>query len=199
SFGKRVKASENSGFANPGLSLGAALNYQVYKNLGVISQILYQNHQIDNYRYKKDLLLENSSNSYSIQTGGWNNFSLMFGVNAIFYIDDNLTLQPKVMLGANYAQSPKINLSINDSTNHISIIEQSTAKSFAFCFLLGLDVKIDLIHNHYLILGTEFFNADMFFDKVLVKDFTNDSSAYHRFKQPVQTGLIKVGLGFRIK
>ncbi len=195
SFSKRIKSSENSGFANTGLKLDFGFNYQVYKNLGVKSMLVFQNHKIDDYKYKKDIYSENALNQYSITTGSWTNISGLFGAYAIFNLDENLSLQPKILLGFNYGTSPYINLLVEDTSNVVMKIKQEKASALSFCYLLGLDATISLVKKYYLIIGIDSFNADMFFDKVQVKNQTYGIASEFKFKQPIQTISFKMGFG----
>ena len=74
-FGDREK-STTSGFAIPGIKLDGGFNIQLYRHLGIKSIVMWQNNQIDETKYKKDLKAENPMNSYTISSGGWNNFSI---------------------------------------------------------------------------------------------------------------------------
>jgi len=195
SFSKRIKTSENSGFANPGLKLDAGFNYQIYKNLGAKAMLVFQNHRMDDFKYKKDLYLENAINQYTIQAGSWMNVSGLFGAYAIFNLDDNFSIQPKVLLGFNYGLSPDINLKIIDSSKVEMNVLQNRGHSFSFCYLLGIDAQIKLINKYYVLIGCDSFNTDLFFENVKVKNLTYGNQAEFKFKQPVQTFGFKLGLG----
>jgi hypothetical protein len=195
SFGKRTKNADFSGFANAGLHLSSVLNYQLYKNLSIKSQIGFQSNQIDSYRYKKFLIEENSQNSYTISTGAWQNIFLLFGVNANFNIDEDLTFQPKILLGGNFGISPVINLTVRDSAQNITVIKQNKANIVGFCYVLGADFKLKLVKGFYALFSGEFFNSDLQFEKVLLQNNTGRFSTELNFRQPVQTLNLKFGIG----
>lgn len=195
SFSKRIKTGENSGFANVGIKLDAAFNYQIYKNLGVKSMIVFQNHQIDDYKYKKDLYAENTVNSYTLNTKGWTNISALFGAYAKFNVDENLSVQPKILLGFNYGTSPIINLMVEDSSKTIVNIRQEKGNALAFCYIIGIDFNVSLVKNYHLLIGLDSFNADMFFEDVKVKNLTYNNNSEFKFKQPIQTLGFKLGIG----
>ncbi len=195
SFSKRIKTGENSGFANVGIKLDAAFNYQIYKNLGVKSMLIFQNHQIDDYKYKKELYAENAANSYTLNTRGWTNISALFGAYAKFNVDENLSIQPKILLGFNYGISPIINLTVEDSSKTLVNIRQDKGNAFAFCYILGVDFNISLINNYHLLLGFDSFNSDLFFEDVKVKNITYNNNSEFKFKQPIQTLGFKIGIG----
>jgi hypothetical protein len=195
SFGKRTKNSDFSGFANPGLHLSAAVNYQLYKNLSIKTQFGFQSNQIDSYRYKKFLIQENSTNSYTISAGSWQNIFVLFGVNANFNIDNDLTFQPKILLGGNFGISPVIDLTVRDSAQSISLIKQNRGTAASFCYVLGADFKLKLLKGFYALFSGEFFNSDLQFDKVILQNKTSTFSTELNFRQPVQTLNLKFGIG----
>lgn len=199
SFSKRIKTSENSGFATVGIKLDAAINYQLYKNLGIKAMLIFQNNQIDDYKYKKDLYTESSSNSYTISSKGWNNFSALFGAYAAFKLDDNTFFQPKILLGFNYGTSPVIDLTVTDTSKKTFVIEQKRGRAVSFCYLLGFDFKLNLIKNNYILFGFDSYNADMYFERVKVKNLNAGNESEFKFKQPIQTLSLKVGVGRRFK
>lgn len=194
SFSKRVKNESNSGFANPGIKLDASVNYQIYKNLGIKSMVSYQNHGIDDLKFKKDLILENPSNSYTIQSSAWENTSVLFGAFANFNADEAIQIQPKVLLGFNYGRSPVIDLTVSDSTKALSQIKQYSGNAFAFCYVLGLDLKLKLLERTQLLLGGDVFNSDLVFESVKVENKTALNTTTFRIKQPIQTFTIKFGV-----
>lgn len=195
SFGKRTKNADFSGFANPGLHLSAAVNYQLYKNLSIKTQFGFQSNQIDSYRYKKFLIQENSTNSYTIATGSWQNIFVLFGVNANFNIDNDLTFQPKILLGGNFGLSPEIDLTVRDSAQSISVVKQNRGTAAGFCYVLGADFKLKLVKGFYALFSGEFFNSDLQFDKVILQNKTSTYSTEFNFRQPVQTLNLKFGIG----
>lgn len=195
SFGKRSKNADFSGFANTGLHLSAAVNYQLYKNLSVKTQFGFQSNQIDSYRYKKFLIEENGTNSYTISTGSWQNVFILFGLNANFKIDEYFTFQPKILLGGNFGFSPEINLMVRDSAQNNSVIKQNKGNAAGFCFVLGTDFKLKLIKGFYALFSGEFFNSDLQFNKVILQNKTSTYSTEFNFRQPVQTLNLKFGIG----
>lgn len=199
SFSKRIKTTENSGFATVGIKLDAAINYQFYKNLGIKAMFIYQNNQIDDYKYKKDLYTEAPLNSYTISSKGWNNFSALFGAYANFKLDDNMFFQPKILLGFNYGTSPIIELTVADTSKKTFIIEQQRGQAVSFCYVLGFDFKLNLVKNYYALFGFDSYNADMYFDGVKVKNMNDGTESQFKFKQPIQTLSFKVGVGRTFK
>lgn len=195
SFSKRIKSTENSGFATVGIKLDAAINYQFYKNLGIKAMFIYQNNQIDDYKYKKDLYAEAPLNSYTISSKGWNNFSALFGAYANFKLDDNMYFQPKILLGFNYGTSPVIDLTVSDTSKKTFLIEQQRGQALSFCYVLGFDFKLELVKNYYMLFGFDSYNADMYFDGVNVKNINDGTESKFKFKQPIQTLSFKVGVG----
>lgn len=192
-FGNREK-SGTSGFAIPGIKIDAGYNIQLYKHLGIKSMLMYQNNQLDDYKYKKDLLAENPANSYTISSGGWNNISILIGANANFNIADSYHIQPYLLLGFNYCISPDINVTVSDSLKAISEIVQKRGHAFAFCYAAGLDFKADLSNNFQFNLGLNYFNADMKFNKIRVENSYKNSIYEFIVYQPIQTLGFKIGL-----
>lgn len=199
SFSKRIKTDENSGFATVGVKLDAAVNYQFYRNLGIKAMFIYQNHQIDDYKYKKDLYTEAPLNSYTISSKGWNNFSALFGAYANFKLDDNMYFQPKILLGFNYGTSPIINLTVADTSKKTFIVEQQSGQAISFSYVVGFDFKLNLVKNYYMLFGFDSYNADMYFEGVKVKNLNNGTESEFKFKQPIQTLSLKVGVGRTFK
>ena len=192
-FGNREK-SATSGFAIPGIKLDAGYNIQLYEHLGIKSMLMYQNNQMDDHKYKKDLIAENPVNSYTISSGGWNNISALFGANANFNLGESYHVQPYLLLGFNYCISPNIDVTVSDSLKTISTILQKRGQTTAFCYAAGLDFKADLVKNIQFTLGFNYFNTDLKFNKIRVENSYKNSVYEFSAYQPVQTLGFKIGL-----
>jgi hypothetical protein len=192
-FGNHEK-SATSGFALPGIKLNMGYNIQLYKHLGIKSLLQFQNNQIDDYKYKKDLLAENPVNSYTISSGGWNNLSALLGAYANFNLGDSYHLQPYLLFGFNYGMSPTIDLTVSDSLKTLSTITQKRGHAIAFCYGAGLDMKADLTNNFQLTIGVNYFITDLKFEKIRVENSYKNSVYEFIVYQPIQTLGFKVGL-----
>lgn len=197
-FGNHEK-SATSGFALPGIKLDVGYNIQLYKHLGIKSLLLFQNNQIDDYKYKKDLLAENPVNSYTISSGGWNNLSALLGAYANFNAGESYHLQPYVLFGFNYGMSPTIDLTVSDSLKMLSTITQKRGHAIAFCYGAGLDMKADLTNNFQLTIGINHFLTDLKFEKIRVENSYKNSVYEFIVYQPIQTLGFKVGIAKILK
>lgn len=192
-FGNHEK-NMDAGFAIPGLKFDVGFNVQLYKHLGIKSQIMYQNNQIDEYKYKKDLTAEDPANSYTISSGGWNNASAMIGAYGNFNLSKNCHLQPFILGGFNYGISPKIDLTVSDSLEMLSEIKQKRGNAFAFCYGAGIDLKADLENDFQLVIGVNYFYSALKFNKVRLENSYKNSVYDFIIHQPVQTFGFKIGV-----
>lgn len=192
-FGNHEK-SMDGGFAIPGIKIDAGFNIQLYKHLGIKSMLLYQNNQIDEYKYKKDLTAEDPANSYTISAGGWNNTSVMIGAFGNFNLSKTCHLQPYILGGFNYGISPKIDLTVSDSLKMISEIKQKKGNAIAFCYGIGMDVKADLENNFQFVVGVNFFYSALKFNKIRLENSYKNSVYDFQVYQPVQTFGLKIGI-----
>jgi len=192
-FGNHEK-SATSGFALPGIKLDVGYNIQLYKHLGIKSLIQFQNNQIDDYKYKKDLLAENPVNSYTISSGSWNNLSGLLGAYANFNAGESYHLQPYLLFGFNYGTSPTIDLIVSDSLKALSTITQKRGHTIAFCYGAGFDMKADLSNSFQLTIGINHFLTDLKFEKIRVENTYKNSVYEFMVYQPIQTLGFKVGL-----
>lgn len=183
-----------SGYALPGIKLDAGYNIQLYKHIGIKSVLLFQNNQIDDQKYKQDLLADNPVNSYTISSGGWNNISALLGAFTNFNLAKSYHIQPYLLLGFNYGSSPNIDLTVSDSLKAISTINQKRGHALAFCYGGGLDVKADIIKDFQLTVGVNYFNTDLKFDKVRLENSYKNSVYEFTIFQPIQTLGFKVGI-----
>ncbi|MDZ4664564.1 MAG: hypothetical protein SGJ15_06785 [Bacteroidota bacterium] len=192
-FGNHEK-SMDGGFAIPGIKIDAGLNIQLYKHLGIKSMLLYQNNQIDEYKYKKDLMMEDPANSYTISSGGWNNTSLMIGSFGNFNFGKTCHLQPYILGGFNYGISPNIDLILSDSLKMISDIKQKRGNALAFCISAGMDLKADLENDFQFVVGVNFFYSALKFNKIRLENSYKNSIYDFPVYQPVQTFGLKIGI-----
>lgn len=192
-FGNHEK-SMDGGFAIPGIKIDAGFNIQLYKHLGIKSMLLYQNNQIDEYKYKKDLIVQDPANSYTISSGGWNNTSLMIGAFGNFNLGKTCHLQPYLLGGFNHGISPNINLILSDSIKMISEIKQKKGNALAFCYSVGMDIKADLENNFQFLVGVNFFYSALKFNKIRLENSYKNSVYDFQVYQPVQTFGLKIGL-----
>ena len=192
-FGTHEKKS-TSGFAVPGIKLDAGFNIQLYKHLGIKSMITWQNNQLDETKYKKDLTSENSKNTYTISSGGWNNFSILIGVFNNFNVGEKFHLQPFILGGFNYGISPNINVRMIDSLGFSSDILQKRGYAWNFCYGGGVDVKIDLSNDYQFSFGVSGFYCDLKFNSIRVENSFKNSVYTFNIRQPIQTLGFKVGI-----
>jgi hypothetical protein len=192
-FGDREK-STTSGFAIPGIKLDGGFNIQLYRHLGIKSIVMWQNNQIDEAKYKKDLKTENPVNSYTISSGGWNNFSVLIGAFSNFNVGTSYHIQPFILGGFNYGSSPNVNVVVSDSLQMISTISQKRGHAVNFCYSAGIDLKADLDNNFQITLGVNFFYTDLKFNNIRVENSYKNSVYEFIAYQPVQTLGFKIGI-----
>ncbi len=186
--------SETSAFALPGIKLDAAYNIQMYKHMGVKAMLVYQNNQIDDKRYLRDLISKNPLNSYSMSAGGWNNIAAMLGVFGNFNLGKHVHFQPRFCFGFNYGLSPKIDLTVSDSLKNVSVISQKHGNAVAFSFLLGTDFKIDLAKKYQLLFGFDAFSSDLVFQNIRVENSSTNLVTFFTAHQSVGTLAFKIGI-----
>jgi hypothetical protein len=192
-FGKHEKSS-TSGFAVPGIKLDAGFNIQLYRHLGIKSMLMWQNNQLDANKYKKDLKAENPANSYTISSGGWNNFSLFIGVYNNFNIGKSFHIQPYILGGFNYGISPDVEVTVLDSLQFLSNISQKKGHAWNFCYGGGLDLKVDVANDYQFTFGVSGFYCELKFNGVRVENSFKNSVYYFNAYQPIQTLGFKVGV-----
>ncbi len=197
-FGNKDKSS-TSGFAIPGVKLDGGFNIQLYKHLGIKSQVMWQNNQINETKYKKDLIAEDPANSYTISSGGWNNFGLLIGVFGNFNMGSDVHLQPFIMGGFNFGLSPNVEVTVLDSLKMTSHISQKRGNATNFCYGGGLDLKIDLINGLQFITGVNAFYCELKYNGIRVENSYKNSIYEFNALQPVQTLGFKLGIGKIIK
>ncbi len=192
-FGMHEKSS-TSGFAVPGLKMDAGFNIQMYKHLGIKTMVMWQNNQLDETKYKKDLTAENPKNTYTISSGGWNNFSLFIGVFNNFNLSENVHLQPFILGGFNYGFSPDVDVTVLDSLGFTSNISQKRGHAWNFCYGAGLDMKVDVANNFQFTFGINGFYTDLKFNGVRVENSFKNSVYVFDAHQPIHTLGFKVGI-----
>ncbi len=192
-FGSHERSAD-AGYALPGIKIDAGLIIQLYKHIGIKSQLMYQNNQIDEYKYKKELTAQDPANSYTMSSGGWNNTSILIGAFGNFNLGETCHLQPYVLGGFNYGISPNIDLTVSDSLKMLSDIKQKRGHAFAFCYSVGMDIKADLEKDFQLIVGVNFFYSALKFNKIRLENSYKNSVYDFQVYQPVQTFGLKVGI-----
>jgi hypothetical protein len=192
-FGDREK-STTSGFAIPGIKLDAGFNIQLYKHLGIKSSVMWQNNQIDQTKFKKDLEAENSANSYSVSSGGWNNFSILIGAFSNFNVGSSYHIQPYILGGFNLGFSPKVDVIVSDTLEMISSITQKRGHATNFCYGAGIDFKADLDNNLQFIVGVNGFYSALKFNGIRVENTYKNSVYEFTAYQSIQTLGFKIGI-----
>lgn len=196
-FGSKDK-SATSGFAIPGFKLDMGFNIQLYKHLGIKSQLMWQNNQLDETKYKKDLLAENTANTYTISSGGWNNYGIFIGVFGNFNLSSNAHLQPYLLGGFNFGTSPLIKINAIDSLGSNFIITQYSKLAMNFSYAGGLDLKLDIDDSFQFITGVSAFYCELKFNNIRVDNTSNSVNKFN-ILQPVQTLGFKIGIAKILK
>jgi hypothetical protein len=191
-FGSKDKSS-TSGFAIPGIKIDAGYNIQLYRHLGIKTQLIIQSNRIDQTKYKKDLRAENPANSYTISSGAWNNFAFHIGVLGNFNLTSKVHLQPFLMGGFNMGTSPLIKINVLDSLGSSSLITQNTKIAANFSYSGGMDLKIDIAPHFQFTTGVDAFYSDLKFRNIRV-DNTNNSVYEFTIVQSIQTLGFKAGI-----
>lgn len=192
-FGSKDKSS-TSGFAIPGIKMDAAFNIQLYKHLGIKSEVVWQNNQLEKTKFKKDLKNEDPTSSYTVTASGWNNFGIFIGAFGNFDLTKECHLQPYILGGFNLGISPEVNVTVLDADTITSQIKQFKGTATNFSYTGGFLLKFDIARHFQFVTGVSAYYCELKFNGIRIENSRTNAVNNFDILQPVQTLGFKLGV-----
>lgn len=174
-FASKNFNNENAGLAKTGFTTNLQFGYQILKNLGVTTTVLYSTYNLDVSEFAQ----------YGVTADHWQHYGLLAGPMFTWPVNDKLKTNFKVLGGIMNVNSPLVEFA--DGTN---LMNEEWATSFAM--QLGADLRISFTPNLYLITNVDYnFMKPKFDGGIYVGDGTPTSA----FEQKINAINASIGIG----
>lgn len=195
-FSSKNSADDKAGLAATGFYFDLGYQYQVAKNVGVITMFKWKIHGIskDALRYS---LPTGSGGSLSVNTTTWKAGSILAGLTQRipFSKSEKLSLEFREVAGVQFTSSPELNVSYSIPGLGSSSSKQESQSGTSFAYLLGLGFKYQINNTLGLRLLGDYNDSNVNFKQFTVNSGGNTITVPSS-KQ--KTGTIDVGLGLTI-
>jgi hypothetical protein len=190
---KSTKPNDKSGWAKTGLVLDLTLNHRIGENnYGIAVMLRGQANPFDAQAYADELAKQFPGVTALVRGEAWSTSALLIGGFVSVPASYNISFETRFMIGSLNATSPKIDVTISDSKDSITINQESgTAKSFAY--LIGAGFTFELSPSMCLLTNLDYLGAEPEFKNVKYTSNKGESDAVD-FKQDMGTLNITAGI-----
>lgn len=201
-FGSDNFNNNDAGFATSGAVFDISFGYKFRPNLGVTAVWRGQANGIDAGTYAQSLANYFGSGSVSIETSAFAIGGIMAGLYGSIPIADNLSFEPRALVGFSSARLPAMTtVAYNSSGTKLITWFQDQAETVTFSYIIGVGAKLNVSMKICLLFNVDFYGAKAEWENVReisVGHITGTTEIRkYDYKQNFSTVNISAGLGLR--
>lgn len=200
-------SNSESGYATTGLIFDITFGHKILHNLGVTAIYRSQANGVNTGAYAQDLANyfgagnPAGTTSVSVKSSVFSLGGIMVGLYGTFPIVDKLSFEPRVLVGFSAATLPAMTTETYKSGTKITTFVREQSASFAFSYIIGTEVKLDISKKICLLLNIDFYAAKAEWENVQeigIGHITGNTEIYKfDYNQKFSTFNLSAGLGFR--
>lgn len=205
-FGSKDFYTNTSGYASIGLISDFSFGYEVHPNFGITALLRSQVNGLDAGAYAQDLANylgagSTGSTSVTVETSSYSLGGIMAGVYGSFPISEKLSFEPRLLLGFSTPILPSMTTETYGSGTKFRTYIKEQAVSFAFSYIIGSGVKLNLSKKISLLLNADFYAANAEWknvQEISIGHITGTTEIRnYDFYQNFRTLNFTTGIGFR--
>lgn len=206
-FASKDFDNNQAGFATTGVVMDFTFGYKISKKLGVTAIYRSQVNGHDMVAYGEgwenylDYRYPSVSSSVNVESTSFALAGIMVGINGSFLIGNNISFEPRIVIGPSVATLPAMTTEMYESGTKLLTTIRPQAGTFAFSSIIGAGIKLDITKKLCLLGNIDFYTANVLWkdvEEISIGHITGTTEKnYYDYSQKFTTINISAGLGFR--